>query len=127
VSPTATKYLTYRIGLDDSAAGTRDLQSCPLLLLVREVARSDSTPLPRGQATIPVFAGEPQGASGLSAGEQRSPPPLLHGLDRAANILRNHAERGNLPVVYLVTQDGIWGTGSDDVGLIQSTKAPKGK
>jgi hypothetical protein len=36
VSPTATKYLTYRIGLDDSAAGTRDLQSCPLLLLVRE-------------------------------------------------------------------------------------------
>ena len=31
---------------------------------------------------------------------------------------------GNLPVVYLVTQDGIWGTGSDDVGLIQSTKAP---
>ena len=35
-------------------------------------------------------------------------------------------EPGNLPVVYLVTQDGIWGTGSDDVGLIQSTKAPKG-
>ena len=30
----------------------------------------------------------------------------------------------NLPVVYLVTQVGIWGTGSDDVGLIQSTKAP---
>jgi hypothetical protein len=35
-------------------------------------------------------------------------------------------EPGNLPVVYLVTQDGIWGTGSDDVSLIQSTKAPKG-
>ena len=34
-------------------------------------------------------------------------------------------EPGNLPVVYLVTQDGIWGTGSDDVGFIQSTKAPK--
>ena len=30
---------------------------------------------------------------------------------------------GNLPVVYLVTQDTNWGTGSDDVGLIQSTKA----
>ena len=32
---------------------------------------------------------------------------------------------GNSPVVYLVTQDGNWGTVSDDVGLIQSTKAPK--
>jgi len=31
---------------------------------------------------------------------------------------------GNLPVVYFVTQVGNWGTGSDDVGLIQSTKAP---
>ena len=31
---------------------------------------------------------------------------------------------GNLPVVYLVTQVGNWGTGNDDVGLIQSTKAP---
>ena len=30
----------------------------------------------------------------------------------------------NLPVAYLVTQVGNWGTGSDDVGLIQSTKAP---
>ena len=30
----------------------------------------------------------------------------------------------NLPVVYLVTQVGNWGTGSDDVGLIR-TKAPK--
>ena len=27
-------------------------------------------------------------------------------------------------VVHLVTQDGIWGSGNDDVGLIQSTKAP---
>ena len=34
---------------------------------------------------------------------------------------------GNLPVVYLVTQVGNWGTGSDDVGVIQSTKAPKGR
>ena len=33
-------------------------------------------------------------------------------------------EPGNLPVVYLVTQVGNWGTGNDDVGLIQSTKAP---
>ena len=32
---------------------------------------------------------------------------------------------GNLPVVDLVTQDEIWGSGNDDVGLIQSTKAPK--
>ena len=32
---------------------------------------------------------------------------------------------GSLPVGYLVTQVGNWGTGSDDVGLIQSTKAPK--
>ena len=39
----------------------------------------------------------------------------------------NHAQilPFELPVVYLVTQDGIWGSGSDDVGLIQSTKAPK--
>ena len=33
-------------------------------------------------------------------------------------------EPGSLPVVYLVTKNGIWGTGSDDVGLIQSTTAP---
>ena len=32
---------------------------------------------------------------------------------------------GNLPVVYFVIQVGNWGTGNDDVGLIQSTKAPK--
>ena len=31
---------------------------------------------------------------------------------------------GSLPVAYLVTQVGNWGSGSDDVGLIQSTKAP---
>jgi hypothetical protein len=31
---------------------------------------------------------------------------------------------GSLPVVYLVTQVGNWGLGNDDVGLIQSTKAP---
>ena len=30
----------------------------------------------------------------------------------------------SLPVVCLVTQVGNWGTGSDDVGLIQSTQAP---
>ena len=33
-------------------------------------------------------------------------------------------EPGSLPVVYLVTQVGNWGTRSDNVGLIQSTKAP---
>ena len=32
---------------------------------------------------------------------------------------------GSLPVTYLVIQVGNWSTGSDDVGLIQSTKAPK--
>ena len=31
----------------------------------------------------------------------------------------------SLPVAYLVTQVGNWGTGSDDVGLMKSTKAPK--
>ena len=30
----------------------------------------------------------------------------------------------NLPVAYPVTQVGNWGTGSDDVGLMKSTKAP---
>ena len=30
---------------------------------------------------------------------------------------------GNLPVAYLVTQVGNWGSGSDDVGLMNSTKA----
>ena len=34
---------------------------------------------------------------------------------------------GSLPVVYLVTQVGNWGTGNDDVGLIQSTKAPSSR
>ena len=32
---------------------------------------------------------------------------------------------GNSFVVYLVIQMGIWSTGSDDVGLTQSTKAPE--
>ena len=32
---------------------------------------------------------------------------------------------GSLPVAYPVIQVGNWSTGSDDVGLIQSTKAPK--
>ena len=27
--------------------------------------------------------------------------------------------------IHLVTQVGNWGTGNDDVGLLQSTKAPK--
>jgi hypothetical protein len=35
-------------------------------------------------------------------------------------------EPGSLPVAYLVTQVGNWGSGSDDVGLMQSTKAPLG-
>ena len=30
----------------------------------------------------------------------------------------------NSIVVYLVMQNRVWSTGSDDVGLIQSTKAP---
>ena len=34
-------------------------------------------------------------------------------------------EPGSLPVVYLVIQVGNWGTGNDDVGLIQSNKATK--
>ena len=45
--------------MNNSAASTRDFQSCPLLLLVREVACSDS---------------------------EDNPPPLLHELDRAANV-----------------------------------------
>ena len=59
VPPTTTNYPTYRIGMNNSAASTRDFQSCPLLLLVREVACSDS---------------------------EDNPPPLLHELDRAANV-----------------------------------------
>ena len=54
-----------------------------------------------------------------------SPPPLRTLPSSPPLSKLDVREPGNLPVAYLVTQDGIWGSGSDDVGLIQSTKAPK--
>ena len=44
VSPTTTNYLTYRIGLDDSAARTRSNQGYTLPLLVREFACCHGAP-----------------------------------------------------------------------------------
>ena len=80
VSPATTKCLSYRIGLDDGAAGTRGHQSCPLHLSVREVARCHGTLLPYCHATIPVLASEardsPTDAGQYQDCERRSPPAV---------------------------------------------------
>ena len=45
-------------------------------------------------------------------------------LDVDGRLIFTRDPAGNSTVVCLVMQNGIWSTGSDDVGLIQSTNAP---